>query len=288
MRTHRSVGGLDAPARWVAAAVRMVTYLPLMKEQKGADPAAPSPSSGPLRTGTPKHAPGSGVGQIPTIDHEVSVDEYVFDTHGRSCWLFEGGAVDNRGGIECNDVGHPTFSQYTPIGESEAPRDGAGALVDSFAEAQQALLAHVAAEDPGVGSERPRVRLLAPRIERDGGPVRPDHGQGVGQEGHHVLFGAIEENNPGGIAVVEAELEGPLGGISAGACGSLLDGRSDQVRIRVRHSRQHHTIPEPGDAPETAPQLVERPPVHRRIRESGPHGFCPSLENPGRQKLGHA
>src|SRR6267378_5894918 len=71
--------------------------------------------------------------------------------------LLERGAIDDRRRVEHDDVGIETLGEHPTVADRQARRDGPRHLAHRVFQADDALLADVAAEDARIGPVRTRM-----------------------------------------------------------------------------------------------------------------------------------
>ena len=81
-----------------------------------------------LRKMAEKYLTGAGLSLLVVPDDELAVHENVVDAEWRCGGVLEGRLVDDRFGIEYDDVGDQSFPEKAPVGHLESCSNGARAL----------------------------------------------------------------------------------------------------------------------------------------------------------------
>src|SRR5689334_19721368 len=91
------------------------------------------------------------------VQYQGAVDRHVREARCKLPWLLEGGVLRHGLGIEDHEVGPEALADLASVRDAQPPGREAAELADRLFQADRALLADIALQDPGVRPIRARV-----------------------------------------------------------------------------------------------------------------------------------
>src|SRR5215472_18301283 len=107
----------------------------------------------------PQGASGFGAGVLAVLDYLDAIYKNVFHPSGVLLRLLKGGAIGNRRGIECDDVGEHALFNETAMVQSEVCGWQAAQSPDRLGHGNHFFVAHVLAENARERSISARMRI---------------------------------------------------------------------------------------------------------------------------------